>query len=138
MLSRRGATSACWQARHDSQPRSQSQSHGHASGDEQIAQLEQGGELYVPFHEQAFAWLAELRAPAEVQRVLDIGSGAGVSTSVLARAFAQAEVIAVDGAAVLLAPAEQRAARVGVADRVRVLQADLPAGVRAGFSGVAG
>jgi SAM-dependent methyltransferase len=94
--------------------------------DEQISLLEQGGELYLPFFEQAVGWLCELRASGRVRRVLDVGSGPGVATCVLAAAFGEAEVIAVDGAQGLLERASRRAAELGVAERVRVVQAELP------------
>jgi SAM-dependent methyltransferase len=88
----------------------------------QLARLEQEGEMYLPFFEQASVWLRERRAPATVQRVLDIGSGPGIATCVLAAAFSSAEVVAVDGASALLERAASRARRLGLAARVRVLQ----------------
>jgi SAM-dependent methyltransferase len=91
-----------------------------------IAHLEQSGQLHAPFFEQAVAWLAEVRPPASVGRVLDIGSGPGIMTSVLARAFPSAEVVAIDGAAALLERAAARAAECGVSERVNVLVANLP------------
>jgi SAM-dependent methyltransferase len=106
----------------------QHQHHHHVASDwdTRIAYLEQEGELYLPFFEQASAWLRELRAPSTVQRALDIGSGPGIATCVLATAFPSAEVVAVDGASALLERATSRAHQLGLAERVRVLQATLP------------
>jgi SAM-dependent methyltransferase len=100
--------------------------HADVDWDAQIALLEQGGQMYMPFFEQAVAWLSELRAPAGVRRVLDVGSGPGVATCVLAAAFRSAEVLAIDGAGALLERAASRATQLGFADRVRTLQANLP------------
>jgi SAM-dependent methyltransferase len=94
--------------------------------DTQIAYLEQEGDMYLPFFEQASAWLRELRAPSTVQRVLDVGSGPGIATCVLAAAFPYAAVVAVDGAGALLERATSRARQLGLAERVRALQATLP------------
>ncbi|MEV6567831.1 class I SAM-dependent methyltransferase [Streptomyces kronopolitis] len=99
--------------------------------------LEQEAELYAPLHEQAAAWLRELLAdeagagPDGVRRVLDIGSGPGVISCVLARAFPAAEVVAVDGSAELLERARDRAAALGLGERFRTHLADLPDGLDA-------
>src|SRR5919199_1847368 len=53
----------------------------------QLTRLELGEELHEPFFEQAAAWLRELRGPARTERILDVGSGAGAVTAVLAHAF---------------------------------------------------
>jgi SAM-dependent methyltransferase len=60
-----------------------------------------------------------------VRRVLDLGCGPGVGTALLASAFPTATVVAVDGAAAMLARAQARAARLGLADRVEARTADL-------------
>ncbi len=99
--------------------------------------LEQGAELHTPLHEQAAAWLRELltgaggTGPDGVRRVLDIGSGPGVVTCLLARAFPDAEVVAVDATAALLERARARAGRLGLGDRVRTHLAELPDGLDA-------
>ncbi|MFK0260061.1 class I SAM-dependent methyltransferase [Streptomyces angustmyceticus] len=99
--------------------------------------LERGAELHLPLHEQAAAWLRELLvgpaadAGRDVDRVLDIGSGPGVITCLLARAFPAAEVVAVDASAALLERAHARAGRLGLGDRVRTHLAELPDGLDA-------
>ncbi|MGP3951360.1 class I SAM-dependent methyltransferase [Streptomyces sp. 7N604] len=106
-------------------------------------QLERDGEIHLPALEQAMAWLRSLipdeghapaanHAPApapEVSRVLDVGSGPGVASALLARVFPGAEVVAVDGEPSLLERAGARAVREGLADRVRTHQADLTYGI---------
>jgi SAM-dependent methyltransferase len=85
--------------------------------------LEHEGETNSPYVRQAFEELAHLTP----QRILDIGSGPGVAACLLAAQFGQAEVVAVDGSAELLARAEARAQRLGVRLQTRV--AEFPAGL---------
>jgi SAM-dependent methyltransferase len=88
--------------------------------------LENGADLRAPGYEQAVGWLRELTAEAGVHRILDVGSGPGVVTCLLARGFPEAEVVAVDGAPALLERARTRAGRQGLTDRVHTRRADLP------------
>ncbi|WP_230423839.1 class I SAM-dependent methyltransferase [Streptomyces radicis] len=118
--------------------RGHAHSHGRGADDvdwEAMAdQLERGGELHRPAVAEAAAWLRE-RLPEEPRLILDVGSGPGVGTCVLAEAFPGAEVVAVDGADGLLERATARAERLGLGDRVRVHRAELPGGLDA-FGGV--
>ena len=94
-----------------------------------VATLETEAEVHLAFLEQAAAWLADLRdesAPGSARRVLDVGSGPGVATCVLAHAFPQAETVAVDAAPQLLDRVRERAAAHGVGDRVTTREAELP------------
>ncbi|MCB5165810.1 methyltransferase domain-containing protein [Streptomyces bambusae] len=114
--------------------------HGHGHGDghgdrteldwEDLADhLESNAEVHLPMLQATSVRLKQLIGPArEVRRILDVGSGPGVMTAVLAETFPAAEVIAVDGARGLLDRALARAARLGLGDRVTVRQADLEAG----------
>ncbi|MGW2178325.1 class I SAM-dependent methyltransferase [Streptomyces sp. NPDC001732] len=88
--------------------------------------LEQNAEISRPQYEEAARWIAGLPTAPQVRRVLDIGSGPGVITCLLAEMFPGAEVVAVDGTPALLERTGERAERLGLADRVRVRQADLP------------
>ncbi|WP_285508627.1 class I SAM-dependent methyltransferase [Actinokineospora sp. NBRC 105648] len=107
--------------------------HGHGSGhhhtdldwEVMAAWLEDSGDLHLPVLRQV---AARLRRPG-VRRVLDIGSGPGVMTGVLAETFPDAEVVAVDGAAGLLDRALARAERLGLGGRVSVQHAELPEGL---------
>ncbi|GAA2074590.1 class I SAM-dependent methyltransferase [Streptomyces albiaxialis] len=96
--------------------------------------LEREAELRSDAMEESVAWLRGLLleggcGAASVGRVIDLGSGPGVSTAALAHGFPQAETVAVDGAAGLLERARARAAREGLADRVTAVRADLPEGL---------
>ena len=64
-------------------------------------------------------------AGVQVRRVIDLGCGPGVGTALLAQAFASASVLAVDGARAMLDRAEDRATRLGLADRVETRRLDL-------------
>lgn len=87
--------------------------------------LEREAELRVPAVEEALAWLRGL-LPGGCTRLLDIGSGPGVFTVCLARAFPGAEAVAVDGEPALLDRVRARAAREGVAADVTALEAQFP------------
>lgn len=89
--------------------------------------LEREGELCRPQYEAAARWIAGLPGGPEARRILDIGSGPGVITCLLAEVFPEAEVVAVDGAQALLDRARTRAERLGLGDRVGTCRADLPA-----------
>jgi SAM-dependent methyltransferase len=93
--------------------------------------LEQSADLHTPAVEQAAEWLRGLLRLDEghVRRALDVGSGPGGAACLFARAFPDAEVVAVDGTPELLARARDRAARLKVADRVRTHLAELPDGL---------
>ncbi|MFE9765306.1 methyltransferase [Streptomyces sp. NPDC005808] len=95
------------------------------------AEAEQEAELHSGFLRDAAQWLrgllgSEDRVTASVRRILDVGSGPGVASCVLARAFPQANVIAVDRSAPLLARAEVRAAERGLTGRVTTRRAERP------------
>jgi SAM-dependent methyltransferase len=101
----------------------------HIDWDEFGPLLERGAELQSPLYRQAATWLGELLPTAGVRRILDIGSGPGVLTVLLAEAFPYAEVVAVDATAPLLERARNRAERAGHGDRIRTHHAELPDGI---------
>ncbi|MFJ1589543.1 class I SAM-dependent methyltransferase [Kitasatospora albolonga] len=88
--------------------------------------LEQEAELNSGPYEEAARWIAALPTAPEVRRVLDIGSGPGVVTCLLAEVFPEAEVVAVDPTPALLERTEDRARRLGLSGRVRTVEAELP------------
>ncbi|SFX69514.1 class I SAM-dependent methyltransferase [Streptomyces atratus] len=92
-------------------------------------QLEQEAEVSRPQYEAAARWIAGLPTAPKVRRVLDIGSGPGVITCLLAEMFPEAEVVAVDGTPALLERTRNHAERLGLGDRVRTHEADLPEGL---------
>ncbi|MFC5723945.1 class I SAM-dependent methyltransferase [Streptomyces gamaensis] len=92
------------------------------------AELEREGEIHGTCFAAAAAWLREVTDlhGTAVRRVLDVGSGPGVATCLLARAFPQAEAVAVDGSPDLLDRARERAAAQGLAGRLSTRRAGLP------------
>jgi SAM-dependent methyltransferase len=93
--------------------------------DARADELEREGEVGLPWFEAAVDWVAGLTEGSDVRRVLDVGAGPGVATSVLADRFPTATVTAVDSATALLARAQSRAARLGLGNRVDTLAAAL-------------
>ena len=116
-------------------------SHGHGHGDDHdldweamADRLEREAEVRADAMEDSVAWLRGLLLEggcgvASVGRVIDLGSGPGVTTTALAHGFPRAETVAVDGAAGLLERARARAEREGVADRFTAVEAELPEGL---------
>ncbi|MFI8854649.1 class I SAM-dependent methyltransferase [Streptomyces sp. NPDC053499] len=89
--------------------------------------LEREAELQAAFIEEAAAWLRDLLCHRDVTRVLDLGSGPGVTTTALAHAFPGAETVAVDSTPGLLERARARAEREGLASRIALREGELPA-----------
>ena len=101
--------------------------HGHADWSVRGQQLVSEGEATAPMVDQALGWLAE-RVPG-ARDVLDVGSGPGVAACAFARMLPRARVLAVDGAESLLALAGERAARLGIGDRLTTRRVSLPEGL---------
>ncbi|RMI37076.1 class I SAM-dependent methyltransferase [Streptomyces triticirhizae] len=95
--------------------------------------LTRGAELHADELRRTAAWLRAEQPAARL--VVDVGSGPGVVSCLLAEAFPEAEVLAVDGTPELLRLAEERAAALGLAGRVTTRRAELPGGL-AGVEGV--
>ncbi|MFJ5652996.1 class I SAM-dependent methyltransferase [Streptomyces microflavus] len=119
---------------HDAHTHSHAHSHGPGAAgaatefdwDVMGPMLEQEAELNSGPYEEAAHWIAALPTAPKVRRVLDVGSGPGVVTCLLAEVFPEAEVVAVDPTPALLERTKERARRLGVSDRVRTLEAELP------------
>ncbi|OLT29609.1 hypothetical protein BJF83_10710 [Nocardiopsis sp. CNR-923] len=93
------------------------------------AHLERKAEVNAPYLRAAADWLHGLLGAADsgaVGRVLDVGSGPGAITCLLARRFPSARVAAVDQSEPLLDHARSRAESEGLGGRVETLRADLP------------
>jgi SAM-dependent methyltransferase len=114
--------------------------HGHHHGQVRLdegdwealaAHTELEGELLLDFVTQTAQWMTEVRGPhaPSVRRVLDVGSGPGVSTCELARLFPDADVIAVDGSPAMLERTTRRADGHGLDGRITTHLAELPNGL---------
>ena len=90
--------------------------------------LDLDAEVLHSYLSEVIDWVHGLAAGLPRRRVLDLGSGTGTGALALAQRFEGAEVIAVDRSAPLLDRLTGKARDLGVADRVRTIQADLDVG----------
>ncbi|MEU3447657.1 class I SAM-dependent methyltransferase [Streptomyces thermolilacinus] len=98
--------------------------HTHMDWTAMLPLLEHGAELRIPLYRQAASWLTGLLPVGAARRVLDVGSGPGVLTGLLAETFPYADVVAVDATPELLERARERTAAFG--GRVTTQRAELP------------
>ncbi|MDX3640469.1 class I SAM-dependent methyltransferase [Streptomyces sp. MB09-02B] len=112
------------------------QGRGHGHGHQRHTDLDwaelaehlvEEAELFAPLNRQAAAWVAA-RQP-EPGLVVDVGSGPGVVSCLLAEVFPGARVVALDGSGPLLERARYRAEQLGIEDRFSTLEAELPGGL---------
>ena len=89
--------------------------------------LDLDAEVLHAYLSEVTGWVYELAAGRPPQRILDLGSGTGTGALALARRFGDAEVIAVDMSAYLLGRLRDKADALGVAERIRTVEADLDA-----------
>lgn len=106
--------------------------------------LDLDAEVLAAYLSDLTAWIAEPAEPAEpavpdgiaespappgaspaTRRIVDVGSGTGAGTFALLRRFDGAEVTALDRSPYMLGRLRDRARELGVADRVRTIEADL-------------
>ncbi len=80
-----------------------------------------------PYLSGVIDWTAAL-VTGPPREILDLGCGTGVGALALAQRFEAADVIAVDMSAPMLDRLQARSRELGVAGRIRTLQADLDAG----------
>jgi ubiquinone/menaquinone biosynthesis C-methylase UbiE len=107
--------------------------HGHHHHDQAAAEtdadmaelLDLDAEVTHSHLAEVTAWIRELAADPPPGRILDLGSGTGTGAFALLERFDQAEVIALDVSAEMLQRLSGRARVLGVADRIRTVQADL-------------
>jgi SAM-dependent methyltransferase len=81
-----------------------------------------------PYWTEVLSWLRREADGAGRRRILDLGAGTGTGTVALAQRFAGAEVIALDASAAMLERVRDKALDLGLAGRIRPLQADLDVG----------
>ena len=90
--------------------------------------LDLDGEVLHDYWSAALAWVKKAAAGTGRTRLLDLGAGTGTGALGLAGLFPQAEVIAVDIEPGSLARLREKALGLGLAGRVRAVEADLDAG----------
>src|ERR1022692_2030209 len=106
------------------------QHHPAAEADESaLAELlDLDAEVLHSYLSELTAWIQEQATDLAPRRILDLGSGTGTGAFALLRRFEGADVIALDRSEQLLRHLRDKARDLGVADRVRTVQADLDAG----------
>jgi SAM-dependent methyltransferase len=113
---------------HPDQPHQHAAEGAGPDADEFAELLDLDGEILHAYLSDLTGWVAALSAGTPGRRIVDLGAGTGTGTLALARRFADAEVIAVDGSADLLGRLQARARDQGLAGRIRLVRADLDAG----------
>ncbi|WP_328720362.1 class I SAM-dependent methyltransferase [Streptomyces sp. NBC_00247] len=109
--------------------------HGHGPQDADFSvlteMLDLDAEVLHEHLDELTGWIEELSGGTAEKpggrdlRVLDLGSGTGAGTFALLQRFPGADVTAVDASPAMAARLEEKAAALGVADRVRTVVADL-------------
>jgi SAM-dependent methyltransferase len=103
--------------------------HHHSGSDEDnaalIEQLDLDAEVFGAYLADVTGLVRDQAAGRPVRRILDLGCGTGNGALKLAERFSDAEVIAVDGSAVMLARLQEKARDLGLDGRVRTIEADL-------------
>jgi SAM-dependent methyltransferase len=105
--------------------------HGHGHSAEEttalIEQLDLDGQVFDSYLARVTGLVRDQAAASglAVRRILDLGCGTGNGALKLAQLFVDAEVIAVDSAAPMLARLQAKARDLGVDGRVRTVESDL-------------
>jgi SAM-dependent methyltransferase len=99
-----------------------------SSDDFMTGLLDLDGEVLHDYWSAALDWVRHAAAGTGWARLLDLGAGTGTGALGLAERFPGAEVIAVDVEPGSLRRLDAKARALGVAERVRVIEADLDAG----------
>ncbi|MDH6223432.1 MULTISPECIES: class I SAM-dependent methyltransferase [Streptomyces] len=103
--------------------------HDHGGDAAHAGLLELEARTFAPALEEALARAVTRLGPADPRHAADLGSGPGVGTLALARRLPAARVTAVDRSPVMLERVLAAARDAGLAERVRVAEADLDAGL---------
>ena len=104
--------------------------HGSAADDDYTDLLDLDAEVLHDYWSAALDWVREEAADAPRARLLDLGAGTGVGAIGLARRYPEAEVVALDVSPAGLARVRAKLAGLGLglAQRVRTVEADLDLG----------
>jgi len=102
------------------------QHHSAAETDAAMAELlDLDADVMHSYQSEVTAWIHQLAGDRPPRRILDLGSGTGTGAFALLERFDHAEVIALDASAEMLHRLSSKARVLGVADRIRAVQADL-------------
>lgn len=103
--------------------------HGHRDPRTSMELLDLDGEVLHEYWSAALDWVHELAVGTSRTRLLDLGAGTGVGTIGLAQRFSDATITALDIEEPSLARISEKAAALGLADRVHAEHVDLDHGL---------
>ena len=101
--------------------------HDHGADASLADMLDLEAEVLYAYWTNVLTWL-RTTAPPGTRRILDLGAGTGTGSIALAQRFGGADVIAVDASTEMLERIRVKALDLGLAPRVRTVQADLDNG----------
>lgn len=103
------------------------QHEGAHHGDAGLADvLDLDAEVLGSYLDEVTEWAAE-HAPTTVRTIADVGAGTGTGLWALARRYPEAELVAIDQSPLLLDRLRATALQRGIAQRLRIVEADLDA-----------
>ena len=101
---------------------------GTADGDTLDPLLDLDAEVLREYWSAALVWVRQAADRDDRHRLLDLGAGTGTGSIGLAERFAGAEIVAIDVSAASLRRLREKALDLGLAARIRTVEADLDAG----------
>ncbi|HEX4082257.1 MAG TPA: class I SAM-dependent methyltransferase [Acidimicrobiales bacterium] len=113
------------------EPHGHAASHQHGSpadGHDVDPMLDLDAEVLHEYWSTALAWVHQAADRGARHRLLDLGAGTGTGSIGLAQRFGGAEIVAVDVSPASLRRLREKAVDLGLADRIRTVEADLDAG----------
>lgn len=99
------------------------EAHAHNADPVMTEMLDLDVEVLHEYHRDLITWIGSLPPPDPL--LIDLGAGTGTGALALAQERSDAQVIAVDGSDGMLDHLRHRARALGVAERIRTVQADL-------------
>jgi len=89
--------------------------------------LDLDAEVLHAYLSDATAWVSDVAGGPRCDRILDVGAGTGTGTMALLKRFPNSRVTDLDVSAAMLGYLSDKAHELALADRVRIVQADLDA-----------
>ena len=102
--------------------------HGEATADDYTDLLDLDAKVLHDYWSAALDWIRDVADGVTRARLVDLGAGTGTGAIGLAQRFPEAEIVAFDISPASLARVRAKAADLGLAGRVRTVEADLDLG----------
>jgi SAM-dependent methyltransferase len=103
--------------------------HTHVADSASLDLLDLDGEVLADYWSSALSWVHAAVGRRSATTLLDLGAGTGTGSIGLARRFQDADIFAVDLSGASLHRLMGKARRIGFADRVHTIEADLDSGL---------